>query len=336
MRQVVLERPGVVQVREADLPIRDSSQATVQLRLGGICGSDLAAYRGTSPLVTYPRVLGHELLVDVLDCPEQPELQGRRAVVNPMIPCGLCRACRVGRYNCCARLQVMGVHVDGGLQEAWTLPRHSLVLVPDLLSDEVAVLAEPLTIAYHAVQRSGIRAGGVAVIFGAGPIGLLISRLITRARGCRALVVDIDAHRMRVAESIGATALRGDAPNIVELVREATSGDLADVVFEASGNAGATLMTTAVVGHAGRIVLVGWNRGPVEMDTVAFMRKEIDLLGSRNSLDAFPAVLNLLAGGVIDPTFLVTNRFGLAESELALDLLDRGYGAVLKVLITPD
>lgn len=326
----------MVRVVEAAPPAKDRSQALVRLRLAGLCGSDLAAYRGTSPLVTYPRVLGHELLVDVLECAEQPELQGWRAVVDPMIRCGVCHACRAGRYNCCVHLKVMGVHVDGGLQEQRALPRNSLHHVPDTLPDEVAVFAEPMTIAYHAVQRSGIQAGGNAVVFGAGAIGLLIAQLLTRARGCTALVVDIDADRLRVAESIGAMPLRGDPSAIVEQVREATEGEFADTVFEASGNAGATRLSTEVVAHAGRVVLVGWNRGPVELDTVALMRKEVDLFGSRNSLNAFPAVLRLLNGGVINPAFLVTNRFGLAESATALELLDQGDGTVLKVLIAPE
>src|ERR687894_1827171 len=107
MHNVILEQPKVVRIGDAAPATPGAGQALVRLRSAGICGSDLAAYRGTSPMVTYPRVLGHELLVDVLDCPDRPELVGRRAVVDPMRPCGRCRACRAGRYNCCANLQVM-------------------------------------------------------------------------------------------------------------------------------------------------------------------------------------------------------------------------------------
>src|SRR3712207_6761718 len=148
MHKVVLEEPKLVRIAEAAPAIATPGQALVQLRLAGICGSDLAAYRGTSPMVTYPRVLGHELLVDVLECSDRSELVGRRAVVDPMVRCGLCRACRAGRYNCCANLQVMGVHVDGGMQEVALIDTQRLFPVPDSLLDDVAVLAEPLTIAY--------------------------------------------------------------------------------------------------------------------------------------------------------------------------------------------
>jgi L-gulonate 5-dehydrogenase len=332
MRKVVLERPGRVQIAEAEARPAADGEALVRLRTAGMCGSDLSAYRGTSALVSYPRVLGHEILVDVLECHNRPELQGSRAVLDPMLPCRHCHACLAGRYNCCAHLRVMGVHVDGGLQEEWTVGSRSLLSVPDTMVDEIAVLAEPLTIAYQAVSRSGIQAGQIGLVFGAGPIGLLIARLLVRARGCRALVVDRDASRLRVAESMGAIALEGDDVALVTMVARETGGDMADVVFEASGSTAGTRMTTSLVAHAGRIVLVGWNAAPVEIDTVTLMRKEVDLLASRNSLNAFPAVLRLLADGVIDHSLLITHRFPLAEAATALEVLDRGDGA-LKVLI---
>lgn len=333
MHKVVLEEPKVVRIAEGAPPTVEAGHALVRLRAAGICGSDLSAYRGTSPMVSYPRVLGHELLVDVVECPDRPELAGRRAVVDPMVRCGHCRACRAGRYNCCANLRVMGVHVDGGLQEVTAVESDRLFGVPDTLPDDVAVLAEPLTVAYHAVQRSGIEAGEIAVVFGAGTIGLLIAQLLIRARGCRALVIDVDDRRLAIAQSIGATPLKGDGQALAQAVARATDGEMAGVVFEATGNAACTRMTTALVAQAGRIVLIGWNKGPVEVDTVTLMRKEVDLLGSRNSVNAFPAVLRLLADGIVDSATMITHRFGLDEAGAALDLLDKGQANALKIVI---
>ena len=300
MRKVVLAKPGVVRIADERLASDDHSQALVRLVTAGVCGSDLSAYRGTSPNVSYPRVLGHEVLVEVLRSPGRPELEGRRAVLDPMIPCRSCRACNAGRHNCCVNLRVMGVHVDGGLQQERLVDPRQLVAVPPGMPDDVAVLAEPLTIAYHAVRRGNVQAGETCVVFGAGTIGLLIAQLLTRARGCRALIVDLDVHRLEVAQTMGAIPLHGDGSERIEQVEEATGGDMADAVFEASGSTTATQATTSIVGHAGRIVLVGWNRGPVEIDTVTLMRKEADLVPSRNSLNAFPAALRLLADGLID------------------------------------
>ncbi len=337
MTRVVLERPGVVEV-DGDVNVRPShpDEALVRLRLGGLCGSDLAAYRGTSPHVRYPRVLGHELLVDVLTCRSRPELCGKRAIVDPMIRCGRCRACRLGRYNACEYLQVMGVHVDGGFQDPWLVRADSLFTVPDTVPDNAAVLAEPLAVAFHAVQRGAPKAGSTCVVFGAGAIGLLISQLLVRARGCRAIVVDVNETRRRIARELGCAAVSGTGTALVDVVSEMTNGEMADVVFEATGNELCTAMTTAVASYAGRIVLVGWNRGPVEIDTVTLMRKEVDVLGSRNSRDAFPAVMRLLEDGVVNADAMITHRFAVTEAPEALRLLDVGVEQALKIVLAPD
>lgn len=268
MLSVILEQPRTVRVVGTDPPRPRAGEALVRLRLAGICGSDLAAYRGTSPLVRYPVVLGHELVVDVLACPDRPDLVGWRAVVEPLLACGQCPPCRKGRYNCCTHLQVLGVHVDGGLREQFTVPAHRLHPVPEGMPDEVAVLAEPTTIAYRAVQRAQVEAGQVAVVFGAGPIGLLIATLLLRARGCHVLVVDVDPWRLQVAQRLGTTPVNARDQDVAAAVDAATGGEMASAVFEATGAAECTRLATAVVGYTGRIVLVGWNKGPTPVDTV--------------------------------------------------------------------
>jgi L-gulonate 5-dehydrogenase len=333
VKAVVLEKPRTIQVTEPDPPHRADGQALVRLRLAGICGSDLAAYRGVSPLVRYPRVLGHELLVDIVEAPDRPDLVGKRAVVEPLLPCGTCRVCRRGRYNCCPHLQVMGVHVDGGLRDLTAINISQLYPVPNEMPDQVAVLAEPTSIAYRAVQRSEIEAGHTAVVFGAGAVGLLIAQLLVRGRGCRALVIDIDPWRLRVAEAVGGIPLAGDREHLMNAVAKATGGEMASVVFEVTGNAICTRMTTDLVAYTGRIILIGWNKGPTEIDTVTLMQKEVELRGSRNSTGAFPPVLQLLADSMVDPDLLITHHFGLGEAAAAFTVLDQGQEPALKILI---
>src|SRR5690606_6294486 len=121
---------------------------------------------------------------------------------------------------------------------------------------------------------------------------------------------------------------------LVKHIAETTDGEMADVVFEATGAPACTRMTTDLVAHGGTIVLIGWNPGPVEVDTVTLMRKEVDLRGSRNSSNAFPAVLRLLEDGVVDADQLITHRFPLTKADQALDLLDQAREPALKVLLT--
>lgn len=330
---VLLEQPRRLALARLPAPEVGADEALVRLRLAGICGSDLSAYRGTSPQVSYPRIIGHELLVDVVDGGPRPELTGRRAVVEPLVACGSCPVCLSGRRNCCPQLQVLGVHVDGGMREETALPAALLHPVPGDMPDEVAALTEPATVAYRAVQRSAVEAGRTAVVFGAGAIGLLIAQLLMRARGCRAIVVDIDAWRLDVAAQLGATPIDARKQDVAARVAELTAGEMAAAVFEATGSEACTRQTTDVVGSTGRIVLVGWNHGPVVFDTVALMRKEAEVFASRNSTGAFPRVLQLLAGGAIDAGRMITHRFALAQAGPALELLDGGGDHALKVLI---
>ena len=303
----------------------------MKLRLAGICGSDLAAYRGLSPLVRYPVVPGHELLVDVLESPGRPEMEGKRAVVEPLFNCGSCFACRAGKYNACSRLQVFGVHIDGGLRQETWVRADRVHAVPPELPDDLAVLTEPTAVAYRAVQRAEVEAGAFAVVFGAGPIGSLIARLLIRARGCRVLVVDQDPWRLELAAASGASVARPGS-GLVERVTQETSGEMADRVFEATGHPDCTLQTTGVVGVGGRIVLVGWNEKPVVFDTITLMRKEAELVASRNSLGAFPAVLRLLQHGLVEADQFITHRYAFSDAPAAFDLLDSGVPA-LKVVI---
>ena len=335
MKQVVLRGPHDIAVVDngasAGEQLVAPDHALVRLRLAGVCGSDLAAFRGTSPQVSYPRVLGHELLVDVLQAPDRPELVGRRAVVEPLLPCRVCRVCRAGRYNCCPRLQVLGVHVDGGMQTEFRVPVGQLYAVPDALDDDTAVLAEPLSIAYRAVQRAEMAAGETALVFGAGPIGLLIVQLVMKARGCRAVVVDVDRARLDLAERVGAIAVRSGA-ELVDAVSRVTGGEMAAYVFEATGAPACVRLATDVVRTTGRIILVGWSHGPVEVDTVALMRKEAELVGTRNSTGAFGPVLKLLEDGVVDAETMITHHLEFDGAAEALHVLDRGEPA-LKIVI---
>jgi L-gulonate 5-dehydrogenase len=333
VKQVVLRRPGTIDVAESEVPSLQPGYALVKLRLGGICGSDKAAYRGQSPLVRYPVVLGHELLVDVVAATERQDLVGNRAVVEPLLNCGRCFACRAGRYNACTSLEVMGVHVDGGLRDETLVRLDRLYAVPDELPDDLAVLAEPASIAYRAVQRAEVEAGMNVIVFGAGPIGLLITQLLLHARGSRVMVVDQDQWRLGIAARFGAITIASDG-GIADQVSKQTSGEMAHRVFEATGNPACTLETAEVVSVGGRIVLVGWNEKPPTFNTIAFMRKEAELYASRNSIGAFPAVLRLMRDHAIDERGLLTHRFTLGDARKAFEMLDRG-DRVVKIVIAP-
>ncbi len=201
MKTLVLERPGEFRLREAAEPGRPApGEALIRIHRVGVCGTDLHAFHGRQPFFTYPRIVGHELGVEVV-ATEAPGLApGDRCAVEPYLNCGTCLACRRGKTNCCVRLQTLGVHVDGGMQELLRVPAAKLHKSERLSLDELA-LVEMLCIGAHGVRRAELAPGEAALVIGAGPIGLSAATF-ARLVGARVLVLELSAKRRALCEQI--------------------------------------------------------------------------------------------------------------------------------------
>lgn len=344
MRSVVIHEPGRVEVVQDEPGELPPGHVRVKLIQGGLCGSDLAAYLGTSPMIRYPRVIGHELVGEVVEAaPDARTWLGKTVVVEPMLACGRCYPCRIGRYNACVDLKVMGVHVDGGLRDLFDVPAGNLHQVPEGMPPGVAVLAEPLTIALQALTRSRLTQGERVLIFGAGPIGLLALQAAVSYIGAEAMVVDVRQDRLDAARRLGASLVydvsgwrgEGTDPGLIAAVSEWTRGEMAHVVIEATGHPASTAAAVDCLAHCGRIALVGWNKGPIAVDTVQLMRKEADVYGSRNSRGMFPKALEVLAGGHINAGAVITHRLPLAEARAAFALMQDPKAQVIKIVLEP-
>lgn len=175
VKAVFINKPGEVETRWVDYPHKKENEVLIKVDAAGICGSDIGAFRGTNPLVTYPRIIGHEVTGIVLQegagMPDNIK-EGDRVIVDPYIYCGHCYPCSVGRTNCCENLNVIGVHVDGAMQEVVTHPAHLIHKIPDNVPSEMAPLAEPLTIALHALHRANVKAGNMLPSSARGPLVL--------------------------------------------------------------------------------------------------------------------------------------------------------------------
>ncbi len=337
MIAVQITRPGEVKVVNRSLEPVGKGQARVRLEAGGVCGSDLAAYAGTSPMVRYPRVIGHELVgVVTMSGDEGAVPVGARVVVEPMLACGRCYACSIGRYNCCEELRVMGVHEDGGFASEFTVPLQNLHRVPDGMPVDAAVLVEPLTIGLQALYRGRIDHGERVVIFGAGTIGLLILQAAVNYFGAEAAVVDIRGDRLEIAERLGAfLTINSAQQDVVEQIRSWSKGQFAPLVIEVTGHPACNEQAIKTASYAGRVVLVGWNSKPIVVDTIQAMRKELDILGSRNSRCMFPEAIEVLASGHIDYQEMITHRLRLTEAEQAFALLQDDAVNTLKIVLYP-
>jgi len=315
MKAIVIGAPGEISLREAPRPERKENEVLIRVLGMGICGSDIAAYKGINPLVTYPRIIGHEIAGEVLELPRgETELTaGNRVVIEPYVYCGRCYPCTNGRTNCCENLTVRGVHIEGGMSELCSHPRHLIHRVPADVTWTRLAMVEPLTISVHASKRVRLVKGEHLVVTGAGPIGLLAAQYALVV-GAVPIVVDPIDERLAFARSLGIPhAINPVTENAVERIREITGGRMAEAVVEASGSDAAIRSSVDYVAYSGRIAFVGWPKGDVLLTTALFTKKELDVMGSRNSVRNFSESIDLVAGGRIDVASLVTRTVSFEE-----------------------
>jgi 2-desacetyl-2-hydroxyethyl bacteriochlorophyllide A dehydrogenase len=301
MRQIVLEEPGQFVERHVPRPVCATGEALVRIHRVGVCGTDFHAFAGTQPIVTYPRVLGHEIACEVVEAPANARgiRVGDRCAIEPYLSCGACRACRLQRPNCCERLQVLGVHVDGAMQTFLAVPVDRLHK-SDVLSLDQLALVETLGIGANAVKRSGLAKGEEALVVGAGPIGLSVVQFAL-AEGALVRVIETSQPRRAFAGQFGA-----------EILPE-WDGRGADVVFDATGSATSMADSLKFVAPAGRLVFVGLCKAPVCIDDAMFHAREVTLYASRNSCHQFPRIIRMIEDRRIDTTPWITDRVSLSE-----------------------
>lgn len=340
MRALLLEQPLSIALAERAEPHVAPGEALVRVRSIGICGSDLHAYRGHHPFVTYPRVLGHELGCEILEVgPNERGLKaGDKVCVEPILNCGTCYPCRQGRYNCCTRVKVLGIHTDGGMTERISVPVDRLHKPPiDLDFDELA-LCETLSIGVQAVKRGAVAAGETVLVVGAGPIGLG-AMIAAKARGARVLVSDPQLNNREVALAMGADAAldptAGDLPGQVRGTSGHDDGG-AHVVIEAVGAPATIAQTIELAAPTGRVVVVGISKQLVPIPITDLMRKEVALLTSRNSCNAFPTVLELFINNREALRRMITHRFNFSEAPRILAWMHASEGptGVIKAVLT--
>jgi 2-desacetyl-2-hydroxyethyl bacteriochlorophyllide A dehydrogenase len=324
MLQVVLEEPGRFATREVARPEPGPDEALVRVRRIGICGTDLHAYAGRQPFFSYPRVLGHELAVTVERAPAgDPRVQaGDLCTVRPFLNDPDSRASQRGRPNCCERLRVLGVHVDGGMGEWLTIETRFLHPVNEL-SKEAAALIEPLGIGCHAVARARVTPEDRTLVVGAGPIGLATASFAALA-GAPLTVADLsEPRRERVASLLPDATVVGTVDDL----------DTFDCVFDATGHAGSMMTAFGRVASGGRLVFVGLTRDPITFDDPEFHRRELTLLASRNATAVdFERVIGAVRGGRIDPVGWITHRLALRDLPERFDALRRDPGLVKAVV----
>ncbi len=334
MRAVYLETPKNAFIKSIEEPLCPMGYAKIKVKVVGICGSDVSAYKGTSPMCTYPRVIGHEIVGEIVEINTKDTRfkLGDRVILEPYVYCGKCYPCISGRTNSCENLKVLGVHIDGGMTEYISHPVHLIHKLPDNLSFEEAVMAEPLSIALHSMHRLRLKPKEYIVIFGAGQIGNLVAQA-SLAIGAIPILVDVLDERLSIAGNLGVRyLLNPDKEDVIEGVREITKNMMAECVVEATGSFFGIRNSLDVVAYTGRIAFVGWPNQEIPLPTALITRKELDIYGSRNSVGEFPLALEMIEKGKVNVWAIISEIISLDEVPKYLEILANEPSRFLKVL----
>ena len=338
LKAIVLEQPGQLALHNIEMPTTAGrGEALVRVKRVGICGTDLHAFGGNQNFFSYPRIMGHELAVEVLDIgATDRELDyaiGDQCCVIPYLNCGSCIACRSGKSNCCTQMQVLGVHIDGGMREQFSLPVDKLLRADGIPVEHLA-LVEMLCIGAHAAKRARITAGENTLVIGAGPIGLSTAQF---AKIAAADVIMMEVNQKRLdfcAEVLGIDKLVDAKSDPLGQLEQMLGGELPTLVFDCTGSAASMHKAFNYVAHGGSLVLVGHIKGDLTFSDPHFHSHEMTLMASRNATPAdFSWVIDSLGSGAIKLDPWITHR---AAPETIVDAfptwLDPATGVVKAML----
>ena len=335
MKAISLSAPRVVGIMDVAEPHVGPEDVLLQVYYVGLCGTDLHSYRGASTLITYPRIPGHEVSGTVVSKGERvPDsvAVGDRVMLSPYAHCGHCTACRTGRTNCCRYNETLGVQRDGAMTRR-VAAHHSDLSSSDLLSFEELVLVEPMSVGYHATNRGRVTATDCVLVIGCGTIGIGVIAAASQ-KGARVIAVDIDVTKLDRARVFGAEqTINAASEDTLGAVNRITEGDGASVAIEAVGSPRTYRLAVDAVAYAGRVVYIGYTNEEAYFDTTAFVRKEVDIMGSRNALGVFPEVIRMMEQRQKPFEELITKTYPFGDAPQAFRDWDSEPGKVSKLLI---
>lgn len=335
MNVLTCVQPGQFEYGEKPAPQLQPHHAIIKIKRIGICGTDLHAFEGTQPFFSYPRILGHELSGELIEFDNAPGFEkGETVSFIPYFRCGTCVACRNGLPNCCAAINVCGVHVDGGFAEFLQVPSYSLLHGEGLSYDELA-LVEPLAIGAHGVRRAGVQPGEFVLVVGAGPIGLGIVEF-ARIAGGNVIVMDVNDTRLQFCkDNLNVThSINPIKEDVLARLKEITNGDMPTVVIDATGNQKAILNAFQYMAHGARYVLVGLQKGEVSFSHPEFHKREATLMSSRNATrQDFEHVITSMKKGLVKPETYITHRVHFNEVKTNFESWLKPETGVIKAMV---
>lgn len=339
MRAMQIVQPYKLKIIEVPEPKIGPTDILIKVKVLGLCGSDLKTYLGQNPMVSYPRIPGHEIGGEIVQTGSQvPERfkPGFRITVSPYTACGKCSACRIGRVNCCQDNQTMGIQRDGAAKEYISVPFQKVFIANNLSFEQIACI-EPLSIGWHATNRAKVQKDEIVLVFGCGVIGLG-AIIASNYKEARVIAVDIDDEKLKKAEKLGAgVTINSSRENLKEEINRITNLMGPQAVIEAVGHPDTYRACIDLVGYAGRVVYIGYSKQLVKYNTKFFVSKELDIRGSRNALDfEIKEVIQMISSANINFERLITQRFPMEKMAIALNFWSLNPQKVTKIIAYND
>ncbi|KAE9634504.1 alcohol dehydrogenase catalytic domain-containing protein [Defluviitalea raffinosedens] len=337
MKAIQIEKPEVLKIIDIEKPeISEENNVLIKVTASGICGSDVGIYHGRNAAATYPRIIGHEIVGRVEDVGNNvSKLKvGDRVIIDQVVNCGECYACKKGRGNVCGNLHVRGVHIDGGYREYIAVPEDACYLLPDSLSDIEAVMIEPTTIAIQSCSRAELSEEDTLLLLGYGALGSSILK-IARLSGAKIIVADIVDEKLKEALNNGAdytiNILKED---VVAKAKELTGGYGPTVSIDAACTKDSLSILLKATGNAGRVITMGFSVDPTEVTQFMITSKELDVRGSRLQNKKFGEAIQLIQEGKLNLKGTVSHTFSYLDAQKAFDFIDSKDPSIRKIVLT--
>ena len=343
MKALVMTAYKTFQIEDVPMPVLGEEDVLVAVKACAICGSDVHGMDGSSGRRIPPVIMGHEAAGVIKETGPRVHgfKPGDRVTFDSTVYCGHCYFCRRGEINLCDNRRVLGVscpeyRMNGAFAEFIAVPQHILYALPDAVSFEQAAMAEPLSIAFHAIRRSPVSLGQSAVVVGSGMIGLLVIQLLRQAGCSRVIAVDRVAEKLELAQRFGAdVVLNADEADVPAEVRTWTGGRGADVSFEVVGITPTFQTAVECLKKGGTLTMVGNIRPTVDFPLQAAVTRQLTLNGSCSSAGEYPDCLGLIAGGKVDVDSFISAVAPLEEGADWFKRLYAGEAGLMKVILKP-
>ena len=338
MKAAVLKNWLDLELCDIPKPEPNDNEALIKVRYAGVCGSDIVVYKGKHMTATVPTVLSHEILGTIESLPQGYEGKfklGQRVLMNPVISCGQCSACKRGLGHVCENLKLLGIHVDGGFAEYTKVGVDKLVALDEDIPDDVAILGEPFAVGYHVMVRSQLQKGDTVFISGGATVGLYIA-IFARAWGAsRVIISEINEPRRKFVESMGIETINPSETDAMDLMREVTGGGGFDMVYDTSGAAACTLQMPDLCRCGGKMMSLNLSGDAYQFIIGKVSFKEITLIGNRlYSQEDFENGVRFVEDNwkELGLDRMVTDRLTLNDIEKALHMMLDGEN-ICKIII---